>query len=690
MKKFSTLWALLIIFAASSILIAQNVNVTICLNTATVPDTVGSNSAVHVRGNTAPLTWDETTGGAMTNVGGDYWEVTIEFPVNTDINYKFFANAAGDGEGSGWESGGDIVFNTGSSDTTLPVQYFRKASSAVQYAPPYTPTDSIDVWFRINIHALVQNFIFDPETQILMLKGGTWPGQWGDLTWNDAIKSKVLQPETGSDNAGQFGYPAEYFWSANVRIPKDSVSEAQSIGYKFVIADKADSSNYTWQNDDWSFTIPKGKADTTLHWRFWNGEPPVEAVGEDTVQVKFRADLINAMNENGYSIGDTLVVRWGYSGSAIQTEDTLINEPLTTIYSKEIEAQKVTLGSDLLYQYYLLKNNDPYREVFYDFNDTSGTGAAERRKLTLPPTQPAEAIVVDDFEDSRVTMRRMPRFQNTNPVSQDVLVTFTCDLRPAYYQLLLTDAIIEDGQGDVDVSDPDSVVAWGVAINGPSTGGWGNDLGDDWGRHIMTLEDKRMWDDGTHGDITPGDTIYAYQTVCSTDSASVGSKGIVGQEFKFGLGGGDNEPGKGGFGLNHVENIDDSQAQFTLHSDFGSINPGFYTKWDFDNHCVTGIDDFRDVTVIRSPTLKRNYPNPFNPVTTIRFELHKKVDVKLVIYNVMGQKVRTLLNGKQNEGVHKVLWSGSDDRGNPVSSGVYFYRLTTENYDKTMKMILLK
>ena len=142
--------------------------------------------------------------------------------------------------------------------------------------------------------------------------------------------------------------------------------------------------------------------------------------------------------------------------------------------------------------------------------------------------------------------------------------------------------------------------------------------------------------------------------------------------------------------MNHVENIDDSQDQFTLHSDFGSINPGFYTKWDFDNHCVTGIDDFRDVTVIRSPTLKRNYPNPFNPVTTIRFELHKKVDVKLVIYNVMGQKVRTLLNGKQNEGVHKVLWSGSDDRGNPVSSGVYFYRLTTENYDKTMKMILLK
>jgi len=105
---------------------------------------------------------------------------------------------------------------------------------------------------------------------------------------------------------------------------------------------------------------------------------------------------------------------------------------------------------------------------------------------------------------------------------------------------------------------------------------------------------------------------------------------------------------------------------------------------------VTDIEFAEDVTVIRSPRLYRNYPNPFNPVTTISFELQKQMDVKLIVYNAVGQKVRTLLNGKQNSGGHKVLWNGTNDHGQIVSSGIYFYRLTTENYDKVMKMVLLK
>ena len=100
MKKSTLIWSVLLMLLIVGMVSAQNVNVTFQVNTATVPDTVTPGSAVvQVRGGTAPLTWGNDTGGQLVNVGGDYWEVTLAFPQNTDINYKFFANATGDGTG---------------------------------------------------------------------------------------------------------------------------------------------------------------------------------------------------------------------------------------------------------------------------------------------------------------------------------------------------------------------------------------------------------------------------------------------------------------------------------------------------------------------------------------------------------------------------------------------------------------
>ena len=166
---------------------------------------------------------------------------------------------------------------------------------------------------------------------------------------------------------------------------------------------------------------------------------------------------------------------------------------------------------------------------------------------------------------------------------------------------------------------------------------------------------------------------------------------VVGQIYKFGLYGGDNEPGKGGFGLNHKANIDDAVSEYTIHTQFGSINPLFYTAWDFDaEEPVTSIDNAGDGIVVRTTSLHENYPNPFNPSTTLTFELPKQLEVELVIFDVLGRKVNTLVKGVQRPGVHQVIWNGADERGVPVSSGVYFYRLTTENYAKTLKMVLMR
>ena len=88
--------------------------------------------------------------------------------------------------------------------------------------------------------------------------------------------------------------------------------------------------------------------------------------------------------------------------------------------------------------------------------------------------------------------------------------------------------------------------------------------------------------------------------------------------------------------------------------------------------------------------LDNNYPNPFNPSTQIRYQLSQKEQIDLSIYNLLGQKVRTLYNGIQLTGAHTAVWDGRNDFGQAVASGIYLYQLKTETSVKTRKMTLIK
>lgn len=83
--------------------------------------------------------------------------------------------------------------------------------------------------------------------------------------------------------------------------------------------------------------------------------------------------------------------------------------------------------------------------------------------------------------------------------------------------------------------------------------------------------------------------------------------------------------------------------------------------------------------------LSQNYPNPFNASTTIRYNLHKPSDATIDIYDILGRKVRTLVNGKQPAGYHQAVWNARD-----ISSGMYFYKIQAGDYIETKKMVLLK
>lgn len=105
---------------------------------------------------------------------------------------------------------------------------------------------------------------------------------------------------------------------------------------------------------------------------------------------------------------------------------------------------------------------------------------------------------------------------------------------------------------------------------------------------------------------------------------------------------------------------------------------------------VTGITDPNEAIIIKSNRLYAAYPNPFNPTTTIRVDLAEKQDVNLVIYNVVGQQIRTLQNGQLQSGVNYFTWNGKDQAANEVSSGMYFYQLRTKNDLQTKTLIFLK
>ncbi len=107
----------------------------------------------------------------------------------------------------------------------------------------------------------------------------------------------------------------------------------------------------------------------------------------------------------------------------------------------------------------------------------------------------------------------------------------------------------------------------------------------------------------------------------------------------------------------------------------------------------TGIDDDEPAGpgVPRVVSLGQNYPNPFNPQTSISYELNETSKVTLEVMNLRGQLVKTLVNGTREAGTHSVTWDGKNLQGVTVSSGIYFYRLRTDNgFNKTRKMVLLK
>ena len=670
------------------------------LNTATVPDTIPvAGSTIQVRGGTSnaggfsPITWGNDAQNAMTRIGGDYWTKTVYMQAGDTLRYKYVVAYS---SGTGWEQGvvpADVLTGDPNRslivpdrDTTLQVEFWNNgAGTRPQYFRPWTtaPDSFLNVYFRVNMRGRISQGGFNPLLDTVAVRGGGNPGD--DLDWG---RSTFLTAESGASAGDGYTIAASDMYSARLRFRKSAVTAGTSIGYKFLFNNSWDGRE---ESANRSFTIPIGLKDTTLSWVFYNNERPAARANPDTIKITFITNLAQAAASGGVNVlTDTVYVRTGYfttaaeagrgkrlarvSGTIFQAVDTIVT------------AKKKLLD----YQYYVVKNGVEVRENYYNFFFTGSVlSEAERRQILIDSTASvASGQTVRDTATSVALARRQPDFPNGRLLARNVNVKWTCDLRPAYYQVnpAWGGDTLSDIQGTLHVfpSQKDSVMNWGVWINGPATGGWatwGNTASTDLGK----LTTQKMYDNGSNGDKVTGDSIFTRQILASPDSLTSGDKYHVGQIYKFGIRGGDNEGGRGGFGNNHKANIVDTDSIFTIATDFGSINPAFYDAWNYDLHKPQKPTSVFEPGKPLAYELAQNYPNPFNPTTKIEYSIPAVAKVELKIYNVVGQEVATLVNEIQVAGVHHVKFDGMN-----LASGMYFYRLTAGDFVSVKKMVLLK
>ena len=145
-----------------------------------------------------------------------------------------------------------------------------------------------------------------------------------------------------------------------------------------------------------------------------------------------------------------------------------------------------------------------------------------------------------------------------------------------------------------------------------------------------------------------------------------------------------------------VGNTDNNELQFVLYDE--NEKKEYYSKEliKFENDAIKGSLDnpitinFAADNSFNNPRLYNATPNPFNNSTTLSFSIPNEQQVKLDIYNILGQHIATIYDGTANSGTNDITWNGTDNNNNPVPNGIYFYKITSGDYTKTEKMIKLQ
>ena len=136
--------------------------------------------------------------------------------------------------------------------------------------------------------------------------------------------------------------------------------------------------------------------------------------------------------------------------------------------------------------------------------------------------------------------------------------------------------------------------------------------------------------------------------------------------------------------LKVIDILDEAGGQYSWNTFRGnSHRNGFY---DSGQSYLSNSDDI----ILSDFRLGKNYPNPFNPSTRISFTTPREMNISVIVYDVLGRRVKTLINGLQKKGNHHITWFGHDQSGSKVSSGIYFYEMRGDGFIQARKMLLIK
>lgn len=691
----------LFLFGTAGLVSAQEdpVNVTFRVNTSTVADTLSADGVLQIRGAVngeeftdegyfgQNINWS-TTSVQAENVLGDYWEFNLQMAPGDELVYKFWAGTTpedGLGFNDGWEfnfdgDGDNYTFavpEDATEDIVTDLQYFAGTSDGRQ--APFDPAEEglTAVHFRVNVGARVATGQYDPEDEDMIV---------------------------------------------GLRGAYDE--EQRFVTYKYVIED-ADG-NVQWEDGaDKELFVPQ--ADTTVAWSYYNDEvPPSGEIVTANVEFQANVSLLESLGFFNRGIGDEVAVPGAFnswdSGTPMNYNEA------EDVWTESFELSR-EVGSDIPFKYYIIWDESRFDEDSENFIpnlvadngwEEPGTFGGGDRLFTFGSEE--QQIAEGDFGGDIGFFNSLPEqalITETGAGAASYPVTFEVDMTDALEADVPFDPL-ESGVYLV-LETPILALTQGIptgveALEDPDT------------RELLTFEP------------TGDDNMYTltFDLQLPTENHFGFTIAYEDEDGQFITNGGGFDAGRryyryvepetvlddftiwpaGGFTFDLIEwkaeDLDFPEPPAyglgepvtnrpVLFDEQGNPLDGFATTFAFErenqpengNHFYSGtiyiesdatnIDDPRNADMPSQIELSQNYPNPFNPTTNINFTLPEMADVRLDVFNVLGQRVATLVDGNMNAGTHTVQFDASD-----LSSGVYLYRLTSGSFTSHRSMMLVK
>ncbi|GBD92514.1 starch binding domain protein [bacterium BMS3Abin05] len=484
--------------------------------------------------------------------------------------------------------------------------------------------------FTVDMSVQEQLANFDPSKNILVMRGS-----FENEAYPNAVEWKGnefhFSPVEGSPNL------------YSLTIPVADSAVGQTLEYKFVIEDSANWVNFETQGGTWEtvgnrqFTVVAGG--DSLPTVFFNDQ---SFVGK-TANVTFQADMTDLLNKGWFDpAADTLYVVGGFNGWAEKPDYMMSRDLFNPSLYKLTASITAEPNTDFGWKFRAAPHAH-FLDAGWEGGDNhtfTFTGA----DLTLNVIKPNIGYAGVDLPF-------------------DITVQFSVNVNGA-----------KDAYNNLPFNNIKSVWMKG---DKPELGAWGGSWTYDDTVSVMV----RLYDDGTtKGDQTAGDGIWTTQVTFPKDSKSalLYKYGIVADGVDTVNGGVAYLDNEAGFGNNHSMIIPITNKFYTAPTD------------TFGSQRATAVYSPKENLLPTRYSLKQNYPNPFNPTTEINYDLPKTSKVRLTIYNMLGQKVATLVNARMPAGSYTATWNGRNDRGLLLGSGLYFYQLDAGSFKTTKKMLLMK